>query len=198
MRNLKNWAAAAAMLALTGAAQADLFDRGGGMIYDSTLNITWLADWNYAKTQFAATGGAQGDADGLMEWTTASNWANDLVHGGYSDWRLPTALNAEGSGPCYGFDCAGSEMGHMFYVDLGATAGSNFSTGTNTTNLALFENVQSNLYVRASGSEAKLWMEPQVRVAGSQGFDAGTLRELVQVAQSNSELIERAWHDYFG
>jgi hypothetical protein len=26
----------------------------------------------------------------------------------------------------------------------------------------------------------------------------GTLRELVEVAQTKRELIERAWHDYFG
>lgn len=54
------------------------------------------------------------------------------------------------------------------------------------------------MHVRAGGSEAKLWLEPQVRVATSYGFDAGTLRELVEVAQINRELIERAWHDYFG
>ena len=54
------------------------------------------------------------------------------------------------------------------------------------------------VHVRAGGSEAKLWLDPQVRVAASYGFDAGTLRELVEVAQTNRELIERAWHDYFG
>jgi hypothetical protein len=55
-----------------------------------------------------------------------------------------------------------------------------------------------HVHVRAGGSEAKLWLESQVRVAASYGFDAGTLRELVEVAQTNRELIERAWHDYFG
>ena len=54
------------------------------------------------------------------------------------------------------------------------------------------------MHVRASGNEAKLWLEPQVRVATSSGFDAGTLRELVEVAQANREMIERTWHDYFG
>jgi hypothetical protein len=29
--------------------------------------------------------------NGLMNWTTANNWASNLVHGGFSDWRLPTA-----------------------------------------------------------------------------------------------------------
>lgn len=55
-----------------------------------------------------------------------------------------------------------------------------------------------HVHVRSGGSEAKLWLEPQVRVAAGHGFDAGTLRELVEVAQANRDLIERAWHDYIG
>lgn len=50
MKLPKIWVAAAAMVALTGAAQAALVNRGGGMIYDTTRNITWLADMNYAST----------------------------------------------------------------------------------------------------------------------------------------------------
>jgi hypothetical protein len=55
-----------------------------------------------------------------------------------------------------------------------------------------------HVHVRSGSCEAKLWLEPQVRVAASFGFDASTLRELVEVAQSNRMLIERAWHEYFG
>lgn len=55
-----------------------------------------------------------------------------------------------------------------------------------------------HMNVRAGASEAKLWLKPQVRVASSYGFDAGTLRELAEVAQANGEMIERAWHEYFG
>lgn len=54
-----------------------------------------------------------------------------------------------------------------------------------------------HVHVRSGSSAAKLWLEPQVRVAASFGFDAGTLRELVEVAQSNRVLIERTWHEYF-
>jgi hypothetical protein len=126
--------------ALAGTAQAGLIDRGGGMIYDTTLDITWLADWNYASTSGF-------DADGAMNWTTANSWANNLVYGGFSDWRLPSSLNANGSGPCGpAFNCTGSEMGHMFYVNWGATANNSFSTGTNAANLALFSNVVSFIY----------------------------------------------------
>ena len=55
-----------------------------------------------------------------------------------------------------------------------------------------------HVHVRAGGNEAKLWLQSQVRADESYGFDAGTSRELVEVAQANSEMIERAWHDYFG
>ncbi len=55
-----------------------------------------------------------------------------------------------------------------------------------------------HVHVRAGGCEAKLWLEPQVRIATSYGFDAGTLRELVEVSQTHREMIERAWHDCFG
>ena len=54
-----------------------------------------------------------------------------------------------------------------------------------------------HVHVRSGSSEAKLWLEPQVRVATSFGFDASALRELVEVAQSNQVLIERTWHEYF-
>ena len=60
------------------------------------------------------------------------------------------------------------------------------------------EPVHVHVHVRTGSSEAKLWLEPEVRVAASYGFDAGTLRELVEVAQANREMIERTWHDYFG
>ena len=53
------------------------------------------------------------------------------------------------------------------------------------------------MHVRLGSSEAKLWLEPQVRVASSFGFDARTLHELVEVAQGNLALIERTWYEYF-
>ena len=46
MKFTKSWAVAATVLALAGSAQAALIDRDGGMIYDTTRNITWLANMN--------------------------------------------------------------------------------------------------------------------------------------------------------
>jgi hypothetical protein len=56
-------------VALSGAAQAALHDRGGGLIYDDVLKVTWLQDANYAKTSGY-------DADGKMTWVNAVAWAD--------------------------------------------------------------------------------------------------------------------------
>ena len=150
---LKSLAAAAAMVALTGAAQAALVSRPGGMIYDTTQNITWLANLN---------------VNGRMLWNTATAWANNLVHGGFDDWRLPTLNPSDTS--CsgnfdprdgfplqyYGYNCTGGELSHLFVTDLGNKARESVlnqagDTPEQIANLALFSNVQS--YGYWSGTE---------------------------------------------
>jgi len=108
-------------------AQAGLVDRGGGMLYDTVLNVTWLQDANYAKT-------SNYDADGRMTWTQANTWANNLNYGGYSSgWRLArnTPVNGTQSGWNYAYSLNGStdvgyniistfsELSYMYYVNLG-------------------------------------------------------------------------------
>ena len=144
MQSLSRLALAAALSVATLSAQAALVARPGGMVYDTVQNITWLQNWN---------------TNGTMNWTTANNWANNLVYGGFDDWRLPTT-NTTASSNCslnfnpgggfpqqyFGFNCTGSEMGHMFYNEFGATAGLSILAGSNAANLALFTNVQSGTY----------------------------------------------------
>ena len=146
MKFTKSWAAAAAVVALTGSAQAALVDRGGGMIYDTTRNITWLANMN---------------TNGLMNWAAATTWANNLVHGGFDDWRLPTLNPADASctggfGVGFGFNCTGGELSGLFVTDLGNKANESVlnpagDTAEQIANLALFSNVQS--YDYWSGTE---------------------------------------------
>ena len=85
--------AAMAGLLGSGSAQATLVDRGGGMLYDTVLNVTWLQDANYAATsEYCETLGnchPMGGPTGRMTWLQANTWANNLNYGGYSDWRLP-------------------------------------------------------------------------------------------------------------
>lgn len=112
-------------LLLAGSAQASLIARANGMVYDSTLNITWLSDMN-----FAGTSGQGTDGHGQMSWYQAQAWAGELNFGGVSGWRLPTLNPSDAS--CsdqtsvpgyalqhYGFGCTGGELSHLFVVDLG-------------------------------------------------------------------------------
>ena len=139
-------------LTLSGAAQAALHDRGSGLIFDDVLNITWLADANYAKTSGY-------DADGYMTWTNAVTWADTLVYHDsvrnvdYSDWRLPTMVDTGSPGCNFaysGTDCGYnvqtvsgstvySELAHMYYNNLGFK-GYVSPTGTYQSDFGIFGN----------------------------------------------------------
>ena len=100
---------------------------GNRLIYDTDLDITWY-DYTNVRTN----------------WQNQVDWADALTvtfgSNVYDDWRLPTALNQDGSGPCSGYNCTNSEMGHLFYTALGNTAGGTLqSTGD-------FQNLQSFNY----------------------------------------------------
>ena len=133
--------------------------------YDTTLDITWLADANAAGT--------------TMTWANANAWAAALDVNGVTGWRLPTVAPINGTsfnttlstngttdrgtattttdGSNGGWrDASGdpvSEMGHMFYVTLGnlgvcdpLLAWCTPQSGSGLINTADFLNVQSNLY----------------------------------------------------
>ena len=125
--------------------------------YDTVLNITWLADANYAQT-------SGHDADGYMNWSDATGWASNLSFSGSwgtaSDWRLPTVTDTGTSGCDWaysGTDCGYNvntgtgEMAHMFYTTLGNlayynTSGSGPQSGWGLTNTGPFTNLQPNFY----------------------------------------------------
>lgn len=119
-------ALAAAGVLTSSVAQAALNDRGGGMLYDDVLKVTWLRDANYAKTSGY-------DDDGRMNWSAARTWAGNLVFGGYDDWRLaantpvgadwnyyysPSAPNGS-TDIGYNITSPNSELSYMYYVNLG-------------------------------------------------------------------------------
>lgn len=140
-------AALALAMGLSGVAHAALHDRGGGLIYDDVLDITWLADANYAHTSGysltlpSAYWEAGYDSGGAMYGGQAAAWAEQLVYGGYDDWRLPTnnpvhdiaydlgynlthsynyAPSFDGSTDVgYNITSPKSEMAYMYYVNLG-------------------------------------------------------------------------------
>ena len=77
MKTLKTWAAAAAMVAFAGAAQAALVNQGNGTVKDTNTNLIWLQDW---------------DVNGQQNWATQKAWAETALNGfaGSNDWVLPS------------------------------------------------------------------------------------------------------------
>lgn len=133
---------------ISSGANAALESRlGGQAVYDTDLNITWLADANLAQS-------AVYTPDGLMTWSQAQSGidilnSNDFF--GYHDWRLPTTLQPDATcsiqfpGISFGLNCTGSEMGHLFYNELGGVAHQSIAT-THNENYSLFRNFQSDAY----------------------------------------------------
>lgn len=116
----------AVTLGSTGPAAASLVDRGGGFIYDTALDITWLADADHARS-------SGHDADGKMNWTAANDWVSrlrlfDAVRNQWLDgWRLPhlaprdlprVASNDGSTDLGYGNESERTELGYMYYVNL--------------------------------------------------------------------------------
>lgn len=61
----------------------------------------------------------------MLTWSDALAWAENFSFAGYADWRLP-----KGDPTCYGSGCIGSEMGHLWYVELGNSAGPITNSGS--------------------------------------------------------------------
>ena len=75
MTRIKSLAAAAALLAMGGIAQAALVKNGDGTVTDTTTQLIWLQNW---------------DVNGRQNWATQKAWANNLNFAGSSDWALPS------------------------------------------------------------------------------------------------------------
>lgn len=112
-------------LLFTASAQAALYDRGGGLIYDDYLDVTWMQDASYVSNQ-------------AVNWTTAHDMVSGLEYQDtarntvWTDWRMPTIDPGTYSG--WGFDLqsgesnynaydtspsGANELAYMYYVNLG-------------------------------------------------------------------------------
>jgi hypothetical protein len=121
-----------------------------GLVYDSTQKITWTKNANLAASQTFGVSGI--NSNGTMNWQTAQTWIiamNAANYGGYNNWRLWSALNADGSGPCYAHNCNESELGHLYYVDGGLNGWQYITSSTTlTTQFSYLQN-----WVYWSGTE---------------------------------------------
>ncbi len=124
----------ALMVAAEPAQAASVSRLGGLVVYDTDRDISWVAN---------------GDLNGLMAWDDAVAWADNLVYAGFDDWRLPVTLHPDAS--CddpmgtHGFHCTGSEMGHLFYEELGVVANQPVWTSPSPS-FGLFTNLEAARY----------------------------------------------------
>jgi hypothetical protein len=98
-----------------------LIDMQDGTIYDTDTQLSWLKDAR---------------AGGYTKWVDARAWTQSLNIAGLTGWRLPAADPACG----VNYNCAASEMGHLYYAELGNAAGEQL------TNTGPFVNLQSGIY----------------------------------------------------
>lgn len=124
-----------------------------GLVYDAAQELTWLQDANYAKT-------SGHDADGFMSWDDSVTWADQLIFGGWDDWRLWSVTDlgndgcnydVDGTDCGYNIDTATSELGHLWYETLGNiawrdTSGNPGQPGWGLTNTGPFQNFERDLY----------------------------------------------------
>lgn len=119
-----------AVLGFSVLVRAELQNNGNNLIYDTDLDITW-----YNPDMPA------------MNWHQATAWAESLRIGGVMGWRLPSALNRDGSCPLYGYEVVGSELGYLYYEEL-----SNALRGP-LVNTAPFSNLRPVLYWTSTVTE---------------------------------------------
>jgi hypothetical protein len=125
--------------------RAALVDNGGGLIYDTVLDITWA------------------QPDGPRSWDDAKTWAAGLTLGGVDGWRLPYISVAAGAGPLTGgpvdcstateIACRDNELGYMFYHNLSGTRNQSILTSGDP-DLALFPTLQNDFYMSGTAGES--------------------------------------------
>jgi hypothetical protein len=55
-----------------------------------------------------------------------------------------------------------------------------------------------HIHVEKDDPEAKFWVKPNASLAYNDGYDARTLRNLLEMVEANRERIERARNGSFG
>ncbi|MFK8029355.1 MAG: DUF1566 domain-containing protein [Gammaproteobacteria bacterium] len=91
-------------------ANAELFDRGAGLIYDSVLDVTWLQNAQLGQPS--------------SNWAGQMSWAENLSFGDYDDWRLPS-MDVNGDDTVVDCTlvseamCQDNELGYMHEHNLG-------------------------------------------------------------------------------
>ncbi|QSA97664.1 DUF1566 domain-containing protein [Methylococcus sp. EFPC2] len=118
----------------------------GGVIHDTPNSLDTPAH----SGAYTLTAGDFNAATGQLSWWGAQAWVgylNSISYGGETGWRLPiTPIEISG------YEMTDSELGHLFYTELGGLANTPITTKHNS-NYDLFSNVPDSVYWYWSGTE---------------------------------------------
>ena len=181
---------------LTTVTHAGLIDRGNGMIYDDVLDITWLQNANL-----------RGRA--VMSWSDAFYLTDNLVYGGFDDWRLTQVYDVGNDGCNYsrtgGTDCGYnvlthftdgngntffSELAYMFYENLGNvaysdTSGNGPQTGWDILNTSFIDSETGETVSFNNLYRNEYWSGTELALDTNYAWDFGT-QSGFQIARSKS------------
>jgi Domain of unknown function (DUF4160) len=54
-----------------------------------------------------------------------------------------------------------------------------------------------HVHVKRRGCDAKIWLEPELSIADSYGFNSRELARILRVVSENRDRILRDWHEHF-
>lgn len=192
---------AISLLGVSTLTQAELQDRGNGLIYDTVLDITWLQDANYADTSGYDCCDVDGGCDddqycdvdnscvedfdpNKMTWQQAVKWADQLNYQGLDDWRLASISVSSGipTGStsrdlivsCYTESeeaCRDNELGYMFKYNLGGELGTSLEGNQTSVNGVDLHNIQYGYW--SSSAYLEYFDAFAFFFAGGGYFDAG-------------------------
>jgi len=108
--------------------------------YDGALGLPYSGQYVLSAADFGS--------GGLVDWWGANafvNYLNATDYAGSNQWSLPSAGNI----PQAGYNATNSQLGELFYNELGGVAGTSLAA-VNNANYSLFSNVQNGYW---SGTE---------------------------------------------
>jgi Domain of unknown function (DUF4160) len=54
-----------------------------------------------------------------------------------------------------------------------------------------------HIHIKGGGRVAKIWLEPDISIDESYGFNPRELSNILRIVTENRDFILRAWHDHF-
>ncbi len=177
------------LLAVADAGAALIPSADGRTVYDTTLEVNWLADADLAASAAAEYGVSDVGPNGEMDFATARRWveALDGRHGypplfGHADWMLPTAptsaqadptCSATGpDGSSSGYGCTGGALGSLYYQSLGLR-GSDSAVATGADRVGPFRHLQPGRYWACASPDPRTPCQDPSAAANEWSFSFG-------------------------